>query len=272
MNLRSTGVNSLGAAAMLALFVTSVNAQVRRATPSSSATHVSAEMTYGKLNPTVSKPGDKVALKLKDDVKSNGEVVLKKGTTIDGVVRNVKTVKGEGHAQSMMKIEWLEPAAQGKVKRQFSIALQSVNQVDRPEAGQAESSGDDFGLIGAGPAAGSGSGRSSGLGGGLLASPVGATTGVVGSARGLSNAAMLSMPSVVAVDHQTAASLESSLGTSSSGGLFRVGHGELITASGSKQSVDLFSHLSNDTVITSSGVNFEISRGAQMELLVGVRK
>ena len=41
---------------------------------------------------------------------------------------------------------------------------------------------------------------------------------------------------------------------------------------GLKQSVDLFSHLSNDTVITSPYENFEISSGAQMQLLVGVKK
>ena len=44
----------------------------------SSATSVSAVLTSGKLNSSESKPGDRVMLKLKDDVKSNGEVVLKK--------------------------------------------------------------------------------------------------------------------------------------------------------------------------------------------------
>jgi hypothetical protein len=36
--------------------------------------------------------------------------------------------------------------------------------------------------------------------------------------------------------------------------------------------VDIFSHLDNDTVITSTGKDFEISTGAQMQLLVGVKK
>ena len=250
MNLRSIGIHSLGAVAIPALFVASVNAQVRSRAQSSSAAHVSAEMTRGELNPARSKPGDKVALKLKDDLKSNGEVVLKKGTTIDGVVRNVKTVEGKGQASgqalSMMEIEWLAPAAQGKATQQFSIALQSVTQMNVSSVGTAGSTV----VSSAGSIASASSTRASGQ----------------------SNVALLSMPSVVAVDHQTAVSLESSLGTSSSGDLFRVGHGELITAGGSKQSVDLFSHLSNDTVITSPDENFEISSGAQMQLLVGVKK
>ena len=48
--------------------------------------------------------------------------------------------------------------------------------------------------------------------------------------------------------------------------------GELVSAAGSKQSVELFSHLSNDTMITSPSKDFEISSGAQMQLLVGVSK
>ena len=54
--------------------------------------------------------------------------------------------------------------------------------------------------------------------------------------------------------------------------LFKVGHGELVASGGVRESVDLFSHLNNDTVITSPSKNFEISSGARMQLLVGIRK
>src|SRR5689334_9148278 len=80
MNLRSIGTQVFGAAIVLASSGISSNAQVAGSAQSNSATHVAAEMTKGKLNPADSKPGDTVALKLKDDVRSNGEVVLKKGT------------------------------------------------------------------------------------------------------------------------------------------------------------------------------------------------
>ena len=288
MNLQSAVLNTIGATAFLALISANANGQAGGSARATSASHVAAEMTKGKLNPSETKPGDKVALKLKDDVKSNGDVILKKGTTIDGVVRSVKTVEGKGqasgHAQSMMEIDWFAPAAQGRAAQQLSIALQSVNQVNRLYEQRAAEGSDDFGFIGAGSASAAPvATRSGGGGGALLGGAVGAVGATVGSTVGAasttvartstqSNVSLLSMPSVMAVDQQTAAALESSFGSSSSGQLFRVGQGQLITAGGSKQSVELFSHLSNDTVITSPSRNFEISSGAQMQLLIGVSK
>ena len=288
MNFRST-VTPFVVLIMLLFVTVNSRAQVRSNAQANSATHVAAEMTKGKLNPGQSKPGDQVAMRLKDDLKSNGEVLLKKGTTITGVVRNVKTLDGKSQnsadAQSMMQIEWLVPAMQGRVAQQLSIALQSVTQIS-PISNQEEGVGDDFGVIGT--SAGAASARSGG--GGLLGGAV-STVGAVGSTvtsdvagagsiasrgssrvSGQSNAALLSMPSVVAADNQTAAALENTLGASTSGPLFKVGRGELVSANGSRQSVDIFSHLSNDTVITSRNKNFEISSGAQMQLLVGVNK
>jgi hypothetical protein len=310
MNLRFTGTQVTGALVLFAA-MTLANlasyAQVNGSAHANSASHVAAELTKGKLNPAESKPGDTVAIKLKDDVRSNGEVILKKGATLTGVVRSVNRIdskgdaKGESKAQavSMIEIEWLASAIQSRAAQSLSFALQSVTQVNpiyRHE--QSESFGDDFGIAGsvAGSATSSAVARParSSSGGGLLGAPaavatsatsaVGVTAGAVPSAAstvastsssaasGRSNVALLSMPSVVAVDQQTSSSIESTLGTSSSGQLFRVGHGELVSAGGSKQSVDLYSHLSNDTVITSPGKNFEISSGAQMQMLVGVNR
>ena len=90
--------------------------------------------------------------------------------------------------------------------------------------------------------------------------------------NGRSNVALLSMPSVVAADQQTSASIESTLGTQTSEQLFKVGHGQLVSSGGSKESVELYSHLTNDTVITSPSNNFEISSGAQLQMLVGVNR
>ena len=291
MNLRSIGTQGFGAAVILASAVLNSNAQVASRAQASSASHVAAEMTKGKLNPAESKPGDTVAVKLKDDLRSNGQVVLKKGTTITGVVRNVKrsdangAVKGEGksQAQSMMEIEWLVPASQGRRAQNVSVALESVMQVDLPYQ-QNESAADDFGFASNGAATavarpargnGSGGGLLGGVGGvvGGAASTAGAVTSTASTnTSGKSNEALLKMPSVVAADHQTSSEIESTLGTSSSGQLFKVGHGDVVTAGGSKQSVDIFSHLSNDTVITSPSKNFEISSGAQMQMLFGVKK
>jgi len=221
----------------------------------SSATSVSAEMTRGKLNPAESKPGDKVMLKLNGDVKSNGEVVLKKGTTITGVIRNVHRNDGKpdvsNNAQSMLEVEWFAPESQGRSSQQLSVALQSVIQVSPLYASRQESDSDWESA---------------------KSSAAGAPVHSGGSLLGATNVALLSMPSVVAADAQTASSLQSDLGVSAGHPLFQTGHGQVVSAQGAKQSLDIFSHMNNDTVLTSRSKNFEISSGAQMQLLVGMLK
>src|SRR5205823_288789 len=104
-------------------------------------------------------------------------------------------------------IEWLAPATQGKAARQLSIALQSVTRLNHVSEQQQPKNSDELGFNGGG------------------------SNGVAVAARpaAQSNAALLNMPSVIAVDTKTASSLESRFGTSS-GKLFRVGHGEWISA------------------------------------------
>jgi len=240
----------------------------------SSATTVSAEMTKGRLSPSESKPGDQVLLKLKDDVKSNGQLILKKGTTITGVVRNVSraTANGQanGQSQSVMQLEWLPPSSISGAQ-QLMIAVQSVTQIN-PMYGVRQESDSDWNL-------GTGTTATTAAGGGLLGGTLGSTARVTGGALDTTgsavlrpNLALLSMPSVVAADAQTAASLQNTLGMTGDEQLFRTGHGQIITVGGSKESIDLFSHMNNDTVLTSKNKNFELTSGAQMQLLIGVRK
>jgi hypothetical protein len=89
--------------------------------------------------------------------------------------------------------------------------------------------------------------------------------------NGRSNVALLSMPSVVAVDQQTSANLETTLGSETSGQLFKVGDGQLVSLNGSKQSVELYSHLTNDTVITSVAIILK-SPAARKCTCVGVNR
>src|SRR5262245_45491639 len=135
MNLRSIGTYALGAG-VLALTVLNAHAKVRAKGPSISATQVPAEMTKGRLSTAESSPGDTVVLTLKNDLKSNGEVVLKKGTSIGGVVRNVKREQ----SLSMVELEWMSPTQQGRIPRSLSITLQSVTQLtpmNQPQRGGA---------------------------------------------------------------------------------------------------------------------------------------
>jgi hypothetical protein len=80
------------------------------------------------------------------------------------------------------------------------------------------------------------------------------------------------MPTVVAADKRTVTEIEAELGSTSSGPLYRVGQAQLASTNGSQQAVEIYSHLDNDTVITSSSKDFEISSGAQLVLLVGVNR
>jgi urease accessory protein UreE len=256
MSFRSNELQVIGAIVCVALLGVNAHAQKkRRARPPAppafvnSASHVAAELAKGTLKPSETQPGYEVALRLKDDVKSNGDVVLKKGTTITGVVRNVKSVESKGPAQLMMEIEWFAPPLQGKAARQLSIALQSVTQMNQVAEQKQPEKIERIALTDANT-----------------------TRNVAARTSVTSNAAMLNMPSVIAVDTKTASSLESNFGASSSEKLFKVGRSEWITAGGTKQSVELFSHLSNDTMITSPSKDFVISSGAQMQLLVGVSK
>jgi hypothetical protein len=53
--------------------------------------------------------------------------------------------------------------------------------------------------------------------------------------------------------------------------LFMVGSGQAVSSMGTASSMDLFSRMSNDAIITSSSKDFEVSSGAQMQFLVSAR-
>jgi hypothetical protein len=250
------------------------------------ASHVSAEMVKGKLNPSDSKPGDQVAVQLKEDLKSNGAVVMKKGAMITGVIKNVQRAKNEsqtkGQAQSMVEIEWLIPPVQGTASQQVMVAVQSLSYTNPIFANDRDSAADaDLAISNRGAGAAAAAAQPVGIAGSVLGGVSGGVSSAVattaaslsttGRTQSSSNAAVLNMPSVIAADSQTSSSLQETFGISDQP-LFKTGQGQVVSAAGTKQSVDLFSHLSNDTVLTSPSKNFEIASGAQMQLLVGVQK
>jgi hypothetical protein len=265
MSLRLSGKQVTGLVVILAMCglaegqarrtTTRGRAKVRAVAPSNSASHVSAELSEGKVSPVLSKPGDTFVVKLQDDVKGNGQVVLKKGTALTGIIRNVKQNEASSTAKSTVEIEWLAPVAEGKTPPSLSIAMQSVTQ--QPLQGRNSSDATSNFLTGKVSTA-------------VASTSTAPAISPVSLASGQSNRALLSMPSVVAVDKKTSAAIADEAGASSSAQLFKVGGGHLVAADGSLQSVDIFSHLNNDTVITSSNKNFEISTGAQIQMLVGV--
>jgi hypothetical protein len=92
------------------------------------------------------------------------------------------------------------------------------------------------------------------------------------SVNGQTNTALMSMPSIVALDSKTTSVFQSDFGFAGDPQIYKTGRGEMITGTGAHQSVDLFSRMTNDTVITSQNRNFEIGTGAQIRLLVGIEK
>jgi hypothetical protein len=261
----------------------SKSAQVASRAAAQTQSSVSAELVKGRLNPAKSKPGDEVAVRLNEDLKSNGEVVLKKGSTVRGVVKKVQRIdnkasaRGSGSAQSMMELEWFAPQLSGAASQQLNVALQSVvytnplytqqqeandSFLNAPRSAAPARSGGSGGLVGGvGAAVGGTVSSASTVGADVVGTPA-ASTGVLAQTQSSAGAA-----TVLPASAQTASSLQSNFGVSGNQ-LFQVGSGQAISATGSVASMDVYSHMSNDTVITSSSRDFEISSGAQMQLLI----
>jgi hypothetical protein len=243
--------------------------------------HVSAEMVKGKLSPATSKPGDEIAVRLNEDVKSNGQVVLKKGSTLKGVVRKVERAeskksgnKASGSPQSVMELEWIAPGLSTAASQSLNVALQSVVYTSPLYSHQDDSTNNST-FASPRPAAG---GRSAGGLGAL--GVVGGVTSAAGAVAGIGSQETASLGAVtqaqgslsrpVAIlpaSTETSTSLQNNFGVTG-GNLFHVGSGQAVSSGGTATSMDIFSHMSNDTVITSPSRDFEISSGAQMQLLV----
>ena len=255
---RSLSLMTIGVFLIISLAANPASAQ--KIASEQTASQVTAELVKGKLNPAASKPGDQVELRLSEDMKSNGSVVINKGSTLTGVVKNVlridSKVGAKGQAQSMMELEWLLPPAQGKAFRQVIVALRSVSYASPIDASEEPSNSGDIAVASPAP---------------LSASGAIASTGVE-RPNGQSNLALLSMPFVEVADSVTSTVLQNTFGITSDQRLFRTGRGEAATVDGSKHRLDIYSYFSNDTVLTSPASTFEISTGAQLQFLVGVQK
>ena len=206
------------------------------------ASNVDAEVAQGRLNPATTKPGDAIVLRLLEDVKTNGEIVLKKGAMIVGFVRNANCIGGDKNSP-FIEVEWTSRELQSNSDFQVMLAVQTVYQsiiTDDSTAPAVE----------------------------MLRRATSSGT----PAPMKTNVALLKMPSVVTADDQTRAGLQGALGTASGSQLFRTGRGQAVGSDGSQVSINMFSHLNNDTVFVSRAKDFEISAGAQLQLLVGVAR
>jgi hypothetical protein len=257
-----------------------------------SAARVSAELVEGRLNPATSKPGDGVVVRLQEDFKVENQVLLKKGTLITGIVRSAKRAEARAKSsgpsigqpaaaqsaiQSMVQVDWRAPVVSGAASRSLNLALETVAYTNPLYAHQSQTGQEDS--VASRP---SRSERPIGgaalLGGSLASGVVGVATNfggkVTGSAASQTSAGMAGGPSgqaALPASLQTASALQSDFGVSGPT-LFTVGHGQAISGAGTSSSIDLYSHMSNDSILTSSNKDFEIASGAQMGFMVNSKR
>lgn len=138
-----------------------------------SGTTLQAELTK-PLDAQKAKPGDEVTAKVTEDVKSNGKVVVHKGSRLVGHVTEAQA-RGKGQAQSTLGIAFDKAVLKGGQEMAFNGMVQAIAP---PVRGSLAGAGDESTMIGGGAAPRSGGGRSGG-GGGLLGGVGSTATGVV---------------------------------------------------------------------------------------------
>jgi len=140
-----------------------------------SGTTLQAELTKS-LDAQKAKPGDEVTAKVTEDVKSNGKVVVHKGSHLVGHVTEAQA-RSKDHAESTLGIAFDKAVLKGGQEMAFNGMVQAIAP---PARGALSGAGDESTMVGGGPAPRSGGGgRSSGGGGGLLGGVGSTATGVV---------------------------------------------------------------------------------------------
>lgn len=151
------------------------NAVAGTSTMLASGTTLNAELTHS-LDAKSAKPGDQVTAKVTEDVKSNGKVVVHKGSKLVGHVTEVKT-RTKDSAESRMGIVFDKAILKSGEEVSFNGAMQAM--APPVNAALAATGGESSGI--GGPIPSGGGGRRSG-GGGLLGGATSTATGVVGGA------------------------------------------------------------------------------------------
>jgi hypothetical protein len=198
------------------------------------------------------KPGDKVEGTVAQDVKSDGKVVLHKGTKLIGHVTEAKA-KSKGEANSSLGIVFDHAI----LKQGQEVPIHGVVQaIAAAQMSNAASLGDDgMSEMGGGNAMAGGTARSgSGLLGGVTSTAGAATGAVVNTAAGATGAAASTLGATTNVGNGLAGSLNSN-----STGVVGL------------KDLSLSSDLSNATqgsVITSTGKSVHLDSGTQMLLRV----
>ena len=194
------------------------------------------------------KSGDQVFLKSTEDVKSEGKVVVPKGSKIYGHVTEAST-KADGKASSSLAVVF----DRTELKDGSSVALNTV--VQAIAQGQTQSSAQADEMMPASGNVGASAHHAAGGGGGLLRS-VGATAGAT-----TSSVTELGTPAGGTLGNTVSSGAQSTLSSTSSG---VVGLQGLALNSG-------LSNMTNGSVITSTGKSVRLDSGTQFLLKVVAR-
>src|SRR5579859_2407968 len=222
-----------------------------------SGTALHAELTKG-IDAKKAKSGDEVTAKLTQDVKSNGKVVLHRGSKLVGHVTEAQA-KSKENAESKLGIVFDKAIVKGGQEVSFNSVIQAVAP---PVQATSSLSGDESGNLGGGMGSG-GMGRTS-PGGGPLGGAVGGVTNTAGSAvGGVSNTAGNVAGSTTgavggSVNNTVGAAANGTLTSASRGVIGMQGMALNTAAAGSAQG----------SIISSTSRNIKLDAGTQMVLQV----
>lgn len=260
---------------------TNVSADRSRASASGSAAgsatattdQGSASLAHGsEMNATLSKsvdarkakPGDEVTAVVNEDIKSDGQVVIRKGSKLVGHVTAARPLgktngSAEGAADSQLGIVFDRAVVKGGREVPLHATVQALAAAESSASMGMNSASTGMGA--AGGAAGSARSTGGGLVGGVAGSATGAVGGVAGSAGGIANTTVGASAGVLSRSSGAVGGLNAAGRlTSGSKGVFGMKDVELSSVtSGSAQ----------DSVLSSSTRNVRLDRGTHMLLVHG---
>lgn len=207
------------------------------------------------------KPGDTVTGKTTENVKSDGQVVIPKGSKLVGHVTQAKA-RGKGEAESALGIAFDKAILKNGQEVPLNVAIQALAASE--SAAAASVGGDDLGLAGSGAGSAAGSGQAAGGGvlGGVTSTAGGAVGAVTNTAANVGGAAGGTVNSTL----NAAGAASGAVGGLNAAGQF---------ASNSQgvfglQGLNLNAAASNSTqgsVITSTSKNVHLDSGTRMLLV-----
>jgi hypothetical protein len=218
-----------------------------------------AELTKS-VDAKKAKSGEEVTAKLTQDVKSNGKVVLHKGSKLVGHVTEAQA-KSKENAESKLGIVFDKAVLKGGEEMSFNSVIQAVAP---PVQATSSLAGDESGNLGGGMGSGGGGMGHTTPGGGPLGGAVGGVTSTAGSAvGGVSNTAGSVTNSTTgavggSVNNTVGAAANGTLNSTSRGVVGMQGLALNTAVAGSAQG----------SVLSSTSRNIKLDSGTQMVLQV----